>query len=198
VKTAPPNKSAPLDLPELADPGERGLPRYSRKPLPPYRYVRGVHPHPTRDPRGHSYIEATSHERHLPWHPDEWRTVSDWLYGVDLFHRFYFWEAHEAWEGLWTVMPRESAPALLLQGLIQIAAALLKLHGGQLHGMRILSESGLHKLQQVAAIHPLLLGLDIPETMQEFASYFARLRSSPSPRLTPEVPILRLHGALPA
>src|ERR1035437_2234874 len=64
-------------------------------------YVPGVHAHPRRDPTGHSYRPAPQLDRHPPWAPEEWRTLDDWLYGVDLFNRFYFWEAHEAWEGLW-------------------------------------------------------------------------------------------------
>jgi hypothetical protein len=44
---------------------------------------------------------------------------------VDLYNRGYFWEAHEAWEGLWRAAadPRERA---FLQGLILCAAAALK------------------------------------------------------------------------
>src|SRR5262249_49365822 len=115
-------------LKEIPNPGERGVPRYSHRPFPAYRFVPGLHPHPHRDPARHSYEPQPTLKRHAPWRVEEWRTLDDWLYGVDLFNAFYFWEAHEAWEGLWAAAGRDSAPALMLQGLIQIAAALLKTH----------------------------------------------------------------------
>lgn len=46
---------------------------------------------------------------------------------MDLFNHGYFWEAHEAWEGPWQGLRRDSAPALHLQALIRMAAAALKL-----------------------------------------------------------------------
>ena len=139
--------TTPVD--DLPDPGDRGVPRYSTRSLPRYRYVPGVRPHPTRDPAGHSYESAPN--RHAPWSAEAWRSLQDWLYGVDLFNRFYFWEAHEAWEGLWASVPRGSPPSLLLQGLIQIAAALLKTHMRVPAGARVLCTEGLDKIRCVAA-----------------------------------------------
>lgn len=190
-----------VELPELPDPGERGLPRYSQRPLPSYRYVPGRKPHPTRDPRGHSYLPQSlaqslaqsQSQRHPPWRPEGWRHLDDWLYGVDLFHRYYFWESHEAWEGLWAVAERESAPSLLLQGLIQVAAACLKLHLGSGDGARSLSTSGLQKLHWVATATPQLLGLDVWTLLPDLSAYFAQRWLDASPRLTLDVPILRLR-----
>jgi len=34
-----------------------GVTRYSSQDFPPYRYVPGLHPHPTNSPEGHSYGE---------------------------------------------------------------------------------------------------------------------------------------------
>ena len=177
---------------EIPDPGPR-VQRYSQRPLPSYRYVPGLHPHPIRDSRGHSYEPLSTLNRHALWTVDGWRTLDDWLYGVDLFNRFYFWEAHEAWEGLWAVAERDSAPALLLQGLIQIAAALLKTHMGVLLGARSLSAEGLAKLRRAAALQPTLLGLDLEDTAARFAAYFARLASDELPPIAPDVPVLRLR-----
>ena len=47
--------------------------------------------------------------------------------GVDLFNHRYYYEAHEAWESIWLHLPRRDAAREQLQGLIQAAAALLKL-----------------------------------------------------------------------
>ena len=179
-------------LRDIPDPGERGV-RYSQRPLPAYRYVPGLHPHPIRDPRGHSYEPVPTLNRHTPWSVDEWRTLDDWLYGIDLFNRFYFWEAHEAWEGLWAAVERDAAPSLMLQGLIQIAAALLKTHMGVVLGVRTLSAEGLDKLRRAGALQPELLGLDLRETAARFTAYFRPLERDELPSLGAHVPLLRLR-----
>src|SRR5688572_10634346 len=76
----------------LPDPGERNIPRYSQRALPAYRYVPGRHPHPTRDPGGHSYAPPVP--RHNVNAAGAGRG-EQWRFGIDLFNRFYFWEAHE-------------------------------------------------------------------------------------------------------
>jgi hypothetical protein len=180
---------------DLPDPGERDVPRYTRRPFPAYRYVPGVQPHPNRDPAGHSHTPAPTLNRHPPWSAEAWRTLDDWLYGVDLFNGFYFWEAHEAWEGLWAAAERDSPVRLLLQGLIQIAAALLKTHMGVLAGARTLAREGLDKLGRAARNRPTLLGLELHELERRLVRYFAPLRRNRLPRIGPDVPVLRLHGS---
>jgi uncharacterized protein len=179
-------------LSDIPDPGDRGVQRYSQRPFPGYRYVPGLHPHPHRDPAGHSYEPHPTLNRHAPWRVEEWRTLDDWLYGVDLFNVFYFWEAHEAWEGLWAAVARESAPALMLQGLIQIAAALLKTHMQVLEGVRALSTEGLEKLRRVATTHPDMLGLNLSGVADRFSRYFAPVERAQLPVIGPTVPLLRL------
>ena len=175
---------------ELPEPPPNRAPRYSSRQLPAYRYVPGTHPHPRRDPAGHSYEAGDT--RHPAWDPADWRHLQDWLYGVDLFNRFYFWEAHEAWEGLWVSTPRDEAPSLLLQGLIQVAAALLKTHMGVIGGARTLSAEGIDKLRRVAARHDHLLGLDLLATIAELARYFEPIARDELPRIDGGVPLLRL------
>jgi hypothetical protein len=178
------------NLPEPA----AATPRYASRPFPAYRYVPGVHPHPTRDARGHSYDPTPTLNRHPAWHPDEWRTLEAWLYGVDLFNAHYFWEAHEAWEGLWAAVPRDSVPALLLQGLIQLAAALLKLHLGSEYGVLVLSREGLDKLRHVAEVAPQFMGLEVGEVTAAYERYFEPTSRGATLALT-DVPVLRLRGA---
>jgi len=174
----------------------RPVPRYyPDRPLPPYRFVPGLHPHPTHDPAGHSYAGGARRVRHAAWDPAAWRALSGWLAGVDRFNAFYFWEAHESWEELWAVKPRESVPARLLQGLIQIAAALLKIHLESPLGAAALSHDGLDKLSQSAAATPFLLGLDLRETTSTFHHYFRPLAERTLPPLDASVPLLRLTEA---
>ncbi len=184
----------PDGLHDLPDPGDRGLRRYSRRALPAYRYVPGLHPHPTRHPAGHSYQPTPSLNRHAPWNPDDWRTLDDWLYGVDLFNLLYLWEAHEAWEGLWAATERESPTAAFLQGLIQVAAALLKSHMQVLVGARMLAQQGLQRLDRAAAAYRYFLGLDVPAVAVGFRDYLAPLELGILPAVGPNVPVLTLDS----
>lgn len=158
----------------------------------------GVHPHPTRSPQGHSHAPAAALHGHPAWDPADWRRLEAWLSGVDRFNQFYFWEAHEAWEGLWAAAPRERVPARTLQGLIQIAGSLLKIHVGSLPGAAALSREGLEKLAESAADSPTLLGLDLAATVSEFVHYFRPLDERTLPPLDASVPLLRLGDACDA
>jgi hypothetical protein len=171
----------------------REIPRYwIDQPFPAYRYVPGVHPHPTRDAHGHSPAERESPAPPVAWDPAAWAELCPWLRGVDLFNHFYFWEAHEAWEILWRTTPRNGAPSLMLQGLIQISAALLKSHIGALAAARRLSAAGIEKLNLVAGRTPSLMGLDVARTLIEMQTYFRPLADDVLPVLDESVPTLRL------
>lgn len=103
--------------------------RYSVPVLPPYRHVPGLTPHPVKDPDGHLFGMAeaapSSSCQNLP---ASWSRCPEYLYGVDLFNRAFLWEAHESWEMVWIGAGKTTAPARFVQGLIQISAALLRLH----------------------------------------------------------------------
>jgi hypothetical protein len=71
------------------------------KSFPPYAYLPGRQPHPVRDPAGHSY-----HVEPMPVAAEASLGSDVFLWGLDLFNHGYYWEAHEAWEGLWQVVDR--------------------------------------------------------------------------------------------
>jgi len=119
------------------------------RPFPPYAYQPGRTPHPTRDPDGHSY-GAASHTPEPP-DPDDWRACDDYLYGMDLFNHGYYWEAHEAWEGLWVACGREGLTAIFLQALINLAAAGFKARWGSARGMSANAATAHHLFQSFAA-----------------------------------------------
>ena len=75
------------------------------------------------------------------------------LRAVALFNAAKYWEAHEAIESIWRSVDDE-AEALVLQGLIQAAAALLHRSRGNLHGVRVVGKAALVKLSgpQLSAI----------------------------------------------
>jgi predicted metal-dependent hydrolase len=73
--------------------------------------------------------------------PEDWRASRDYLYGIDLFNHGFYWEAHEAWEGLWVACGRRGATATYLQALINLAAAGFKARSGSVRGMRANAET---------------------------------------------------------
>jgi hypothetical protein len=96
-------------------------PRYGQSPLPSRRYLPGsgaAHPRQGAQAKEPACEPLLPHER--------WREQDRYLHGVDLFNHAFWWEAHEAWEGLWA--RADGTQRLFLQGLIQLAAALLKHH----------------------------------------------------------------------
>lgn len=120
--------------------------RLSSRPLPPYSYVPGhEQPHPVTDPRGHLYGRA--HEppiasdtlATIATEPDSRRRAlaallavnPDWLYALELFNGGFYWEAHEAWERFWHCLGRTTAEARLVQGLVHMAAACVKIREGK-------------------------------------------------------------------
>jgi hypothetical protein len=116
--------------------------------FPPYAFLPGRDPHPTRDPAGHSFGREEPAPPRLA--PEHWRESVPYLFGVDLYNHGYLWEAHEAWEGLWHASKSDRAQALFLQGLIQCAAAWLKIEMAQPQGVARLAALALEKLDEVA------------------------------------------------
>lgn len=185
-----------LPEPRPFDPScQRYCPRH---PFPPYRHIPGVTPHPIKDPAGHSYgAEELTKPQILS--PESWRTNEDYLYGVDLYNFAYWWEAHEAWEGLWH--QAEDDYRLFLQGLIQISAALIKRHMRMLRPIRTLSAAGSGKLREVLSnLEPGVesyMGINLNEFLSRLDVFFAPFRFEPvsdgayiSPAANPQIRLI--------
>ena len=129
------------------------------EPFPAYAYTPGRDPHPVRDPRGHSF--GAHPATPPPPDPDRWCESRDYLRGIDLFNAGYYWEAHESWEGLWNACGREGVMARLLQGLIALAAAGVKLRQGTPEGARAHARRALDLLGSVGAGPARYMGLDM-------------------------------------
>jgi hypothetical protein len=158
---------------QIQPPGEPP-PRYSTRAFPPYRYVPGLHPHPVANPQGHSFNPAGEHPPAgalLP--PERWRECEDYLYGVDLYNYWYWWEAHEAWEGIWQQSDKRSAQGHFLQGLIQISAAQLKRHVGHTEGVARLLARAQEHLAFVTPADGLYMGLNLPGFLEHVRKWFA-------------------------
>jgi hypothetical protein len=84
----------------------------------------GKGPHPVRDPEGHSY-------RLQPVLANASLDSDEFAWGQDLFNHGYYWEAHEAWEGLWQIANRGSPLRAFLKGLILLSATGVKIREGK-------------------------------------------------------------------
>jgi len=165
------------------------LPRYApQRAFPAYAYLPGRDPHPTGDPRGHSFQVADAPA--VRWlQAEHWRESEAYMFGVDLYNHGFLWEAHEAWEGLWHESKRDPTQAEFLQGLIQCAAASLKIPMRQPRGLAKLAELGTARLEQVAreeGAH--YMGLDVPGFVRAFRAF-----ASSSPSSADERPLLVLE-----
>ncbi len=118
--------------------------RYSPRPFPPYRYTPGQNPHPVIDEDGHSYGHE---EEAVEFEPQRWKESDDYLYGIDLLNHGYFWEAHEAFEGIWHHLGRKDENSRFIQGLILLAVSCLHLRRGRMSAVKKVATKGLNKLE---------------------------------------------------
>lgn len=153
--------------------------RYSQRPFPPYRHRLGVTPHPSRDPEGHLFGKRETAPE--PFSPDRWWEIEDYLYGVDLYNFRYYWEAHEAWEGLWKTTKKADLSWTFLRGLIQIAAALLKREQRRWRGVESLSHSGRSRLKHVCEVKTEYCGVNLSEFLRKLDIFFAHVRDDLPP-----------------
>ncbi len=157
--------------------------RYApERKFPPYAYLPGRDPHPTGDPRGHSYTG----EREPPapyFAPSDWESNEDYRFGVDLYNAGFFWEAHEVWEGLWHSAKHDALQADFLQGLIQCSAACLKIPMKQPAGLEKLSTNALARLERVSReSRGDYMGLDLRDFTARFRAFAASRPADPDER----------------
>jgi len=149
--------------------------RYCQRRFPPYRFVPGKFPHPTAHPDGHSYHPPEQSPPPVPYRSAaQWSQSDDYLYGCDLYNHGYWWEAHEAWEGLWQLTDKGGPQGRFLQGLIQVTACHLQLHMGHLIGVRRLRNSSAEYLSTVLRAEPgeRYMGLCLREWLEKLQRYY--------------------------
>lgn len=164
--------------------------RYTSRAFPAYAFLPGRDPHPVRDPAGHSFgkEEAAQYAE-----PENWAESEDFLWGVDLYNHGYLWEAHEAWEGLWHLSKHDPIQADFLQGLIQCAAASLKIPMEQPAGLQKLSARGIERLEAVSRSQG---GTYMGVELDEFTEAMRRFCAGPKPQFDAR-PRLELCGLKP-
>ena len=134
------------------------------RPLPAAAFVPG---------RAGSVRPAAAPEiegRTLP--PGSWRENEAWLFGADLWNHGFLWEAHEVWEQVWRA-PFDARQAELLRGLIQCAAAGLKIAVGTRRGADRLARAGTERIERAAAGEVRTMGLDACAFAAAFRAFVA-------------------------
>ncbi len=171
-------------MPSPLDPSPSSPPRWTSRPLPPYRHLPGSTPHPTRDAGGHARDED---EDPVPvdWSPDEWGSLEPWLWGVDLFNHGYWWEAHEAFEGLWHAAGRSGERAAFVQALIHLSAACLNRRRGHRSAARRQAMRAIEGLEETPASR--YMGLDIQPLIGSIRAWRDD-PEAPAPRLALHAP----------
>ena len=103
-----------------------------------------------------------------------WSRSADYLYGCDLYNHAYWWEAHEAWEGLWQLTDKGGVQGQFLQGLIQVTASQLKIFSGQPAGPARLRETSLGYLRRARAgtDSETYMGLDLARFIESVEAYW--------------------------
>lgn len=135
---------------------EKNISRYTDRPLPAYRHLPFTSAHPFLDEGGHWYGEKLSPSDSFS--TESWQNCNEYLYSIDLFNHGFWWEAHERLKYVSIGAGRESETGQFVQGLIQIAAALLKHFMQEETGAATLAELGSKNLQGVANTY---LGINV-------------------------------------
>ncbi len=140
-----------------------GIQRYTSFSLPACRYIPKYNVHPKKNPQ----IE------HIPRLPDttlkfsaqNWQKSERYLYAIDLFNYQYYWEVHEVLEKLWLETGKKSTEGIFIQGIIQLAVALLKGIESNATGVSQLTKKALPKLHSQQGIY---LGIDIEPFIEQY------------------------------
>ena len=165
-------------------PPDPSWPRYSTLPFARYRFVPGFTPHPRRDPQGHSYGVPEIPPPKIA--PEHWRDNEVYRHGIDLYNFAYWWECHEALEGLWHLTGHTGTQAQFLQGIIQTAAANLRRHLGSLDGARRLGGEAVQRLESVPG--PVYMGMALAPFLQGVRALHVDGSSTAIPLIALDVP----------
>ena len=159
--------------------------------LPPYSYVPGgPWPHPRASSEGHSRdLVMTPVD---PIGTNGWASSPAYLRGIELFNAGYYWEAHEWWEALWHAHGRKGATATVLQGLIKLAAAGVKVREQRPEGVRThAARAAVHFEKSRQEAGRFQLGLDLDEWIAHARAVAGDPPVDPAP---PGSPVSRVFG----
>jgi hypothetical protein len=147
-------------------------------PLPAQAFV------PGRDPRPEDGLFIDIADRApARTDPAAWRANEAWIYGFRLYGGGFFWEAHEVWEPVWVGAAPNSAERHLVQGLIQLANACLKLRMERRRAaLRLVRDAGMRLAEAGSAP---LMGVTPAAVLASACGYALRIEAWPSDELAP-------------
>ncbi|RST85978.1 DUF309 domain-containing protein [Aquibium carbonis] len=139
-------------------------------PLPATAFV------PGRDPRPEEGLFITIADRaQARTDPAAWQVNEAWCYGFQLYGGGFFWEAHEVWEPVWAGAAPNSAERHLVQGLIQLANACLKLRmERQRATLRLIRDARLRLAEAGAAP---LMGIEPGQVLAAICGFALRIEA---------------------
>lgn len=143
----------------------------SRDRLVPHREFPAHAFVPGRTPRQPQGVDGAERELESALPPERWREDEDYLFGVDLYHAGFLWEAHAAWERPW-LASNDARQRLSLQALIQLAAACLKLEMNEPTGAARLARAASEKLRVLGKAE--FMGLAPLELASAIDRFFGR------------------------
>ena len=122
-----------------------------------------------------------------PWKADEWRSIEEWLWAVDLFNHEYWWESHEALESLWHAAGRTTARARFVQALVHLSAACLNRRRGHYAAARRQAARSVQGLRAARAHGTtpagrggsLVMGIDVDRLTDDIERSFASDGAAP-------------------
>ena len=126
-------------------------------PLPTAAYRPGLNARPSDE----SPLYAIATMAPAITEPGAWHDNAPYLFGFRLYAHGYFWEAHEMWEPVWMRARPNSRERALLQGLIQLANAGLKIALDRPAAARRLARlAAAHFADASAGTLAMLMGID--------------------------------------
>src|SRR6185312_8486599 len=171
---------------------DKGPSRDEPSRLPPYSYVPGgpwPHPNRAQQDEGDRSEEPSPAKSPLP---EDLATSAPFRRAVQLFDAGYYWEAHEAWEGLWHAAGRRGATADILRGLIKLAAAGIKVRERREAGVRTHARRAAEcfaSARRLGESHQ--LGLDLDAWIERALGIAESPPSDPGP---PDAPVTRVFA----
>lgn len=147
------------------------MPDVEAWPLPDEPYVPSLTPRPEAG-RVFEISEAAPETTD----PERWFEHEAWLSGFRLYRHGYFWETHEVWEPVWIGARPNSAERAMVQGLIQVANACLKLKMGRPRAaVRLVAIAGRCLDEAAIGSQSVVMGLDLAAARTATGAFAADL-----------------------
>ena len=145
-----------------------------RWPLPELPHIPGRTARPVSSPAFDAAAAAPVYTIDRMWPENE-----TYLYGLELYAAGYFWEAHEVWEPVWMRSPGNSRERLVVQGLIQLSNACLKIVMGRPEAALRLLEIARQKVAEAIHGGASVMGLTLEPLALAIRTFEDRLQENP-------------------